>query len=139
MSLLLLLADYEGPQDSGSAFISVLCLAGLAIVGSFTFAYAAHCFFAIADGTAAGAADGTWPEEPMTDRFGKAVWLGWALLVVGGPAYLIGGLIAGVKIGSWFIGPLCVGLLFPLVMLSMQCGGSLMHVVNLEAYRRLTK
>ncbi len=139
MTAFLLIAGYEGPQDAGSAFASVLCLAGLAITGSLTFAYAAHCFFAIADATAAGQDDVKWPDEPMTDRFTKAVWLGWTLLLVGGPTYAFGGIVAGAKIGSWLIGPLGVGLLFPLALLSMQSGGSLMHVVHHEAFRRLAK
>ncbi len=139
MTPLLLLADYEGPQSTGEAFASVLCIAGLAITGSFTFAYIAHCFFAIADGTSAGQDEVKWPDEPMTDRFGKAVWLGWALLLAGGPTHLFGRIIAGPKIASWLIGAVGLGLLFPLLMLSMQIGGTLIHVVHHEAYRRLVK
>jgi hypothetical protein len=134
-----LFADYEGPQDFGSALFTLLSIAGLAAVGSLTFAYIAHCFFGIADSTSAGDDEVKWPEEPMIDRFCKAIWLGWALLLAGGPTYLVGSIIAGPKIGAWLIGPVGVGLLFPLFMLSMQIGGTLMHVVHHEAYRRLTK
>jgi hypothetical protein len=135
----LLLADYEGPQDFVSALMTMLCIAGVAIVGSITFAYVSHCFFGVADSTAAGDDEVKWPEEPIIDRFGKAIWLGWALLLAGGPTYVFGRILVGPKIGSWVIGSVGVGLLFPLFMLSMQIGGSLMHVVHHEAIRRLTK
>jgi hypothetical protein len=61
------------------------------------------------------------------------------LLLAGGPTYLFGRVIAGPKVASWLIGPVGVGLLFPLFMLSMQTGGTLIHVVHHEAYRRLTR
>lgn len=139
MTQLMLLGDYAGPQDPGSAVFTVLSLAGLAAVGTVTLVYMSHCFFAIADGTAAGQDQIKWPEEPMIDRMGKAVWFGWALLLAAGPTYLMGGLVAGPKIGSWFIGPIGLGLLFPIIMLSLQIGGSLATVVHVEAYRRLTR
>lgn len=134
-----LIADYAGPQDPGSAFFSVLSIAGLAAVGSVTFVFIAHCYFAIAEATSAGQDDIKWPDEPMLDRIGKAVWFGWALLLAAGPINLIGGIIAGPKIGGWLIGPIGVALLFPLILLSMQLGSSLASVVHHEAIKRLTK
>lgn len=139
MTALVLLADYEGPQDFGEAMTTMLCIAGLAVVGSYTFTYIAHCFFAVAEATASGQDEVKWPDEPMTDRLGKAIWLGWALLLAGGPTFILGQAIAGPRVSTWLIGPVGIGLLFPLFMLSMQSGGSIFHVVQADAYRRLTR
>lgn len=139
MTAQLLLAQYVGPQDFGSAMITVGCIAGLAIVGSLTFAFVAHIFFGIADGTAAGQDEIKWPEEPMTDRFTKAIWLGWTLLLTASPTHLFGRALAGPRMASWLIGLFGTALLFPLFLMSMQIGGSLLHVIHPDAYRRLTK
>jgi hypothetical protein len=56
-------------------FSSLLILG--VIVGVFLLAYAAHCFFTVLQGTAAGLDEVAWPDEPILD------WLRQALHVLG--------------------------------------------------------
>jgi len=136
----LLFAQMVGPKDFGSAIIAAACVAGLAIVGAYTFAYAAHAFFAVAETTAGGQDAVTWPDEPLVDRLGKAVCLAWIGCVGLGPAYLVAGAAAGDRpLATWAFALAVYGLLFPVFLMSVQVSGSPVLILHPDAVRRLMR
>src|SRR5438128_2020742 len=119
------LAQLVGPADFGSAILTAVSVAGLAVVGGYTFAYLAHVFFAVAEQTAAGQDDITFHGELFVDRLGKAAVLAWLTAAGLAPAYAAGRLLSGDRpLAAWIFAAAGFGLLFPLFALSAQAGGS---------------
>jgi hypothetical protein len=123
----------------GPAIITAFSMAGLAIAGGSTFSYAAHAFAAIAEGTSAGQDEIAWPDEPLVDRLGKAAILGWVVLVCAALPFIIGKIIAGEGVGTWIFTLCGFGLVFPVVMLSIQSSQSMFSIINPGTIARLAK
>lgn len=135
-----LFAQMVGPGDFGRAIIATACIAGLAIVGCYTFAFAAHAFFAVAENTSGGQDEMAWPDEPLVDRLGKAVCLLWVGFVGLGPAFFVARLAAGNRpIATWGFALAIFGLLFPVFLMSVQVSGSPVLILHPDAVRRLLK
>ncbi len=65
----------------GNAILFFMSLIATVILGSYTLAYAAHCVLTVIDGTAAGADDVDWPDEPILDWLWKFVYLLWLVML----------------------------------------------------------
>lgn len=128
-----------GPTDFGSALRTVVGVAGLAVFGGYTFSFAAHAFAVIAEGTAAGQDEVAWPNDPLVDRIGKAAIMGWVFLVSASVPFIIGKIIAGVGIGTWIFTLTGFGLVFPIVVLSIQSSNSLFGIINSGLLARIAK
>jgi hypothetical protein len=74
---------------AGSVILFVLSLAALAIVGSFTFAYAAHSYLVVAQATAAGLDKVEWGDDPILDWLYEALYVGGVVLLWVMPAGLL--------------------------------------------------
>jgi hypothetical protein len=61
----------------GAAIVFVCLLAAFGLFAVFTVAYAANCFLVAVEQTAAGIDEVAWPDEPLVDWLGKAVFLVW--------------------------------------------------------------
>jgi hypothetical protein len=117
-------------SNAPTAIWAALCVAALGIVGSYTFAFAAHLFFAISDATSGGQDDLTWPDEPLLDRLGKGVMMAWLVLVSLGPGFIIGRALSGDRSGpAMLFAASLFGLVFPLVLLSVQASGAIFGIV----------
>jgi len=128
-----------GPGDFGSALMMVVAVAGLAIVGGYTFSYASHVFSVIAEGTAAGQNEITWPDEPLVDRLGKAAIMAWVFLVSASAPYIVGKICAGNGIGAWIFTLTGFGIVFPVIVLSVRSSNSLFGIINSEVVARIAK
>jgi hypothetical protein len=128
-----------GLDNFGKAIMTAVSVAGLAICGGYTFSYAAHAIAAVAEGTAAGQKEIAWPDEPLVDRFGKAVILLWLVLVGAALPFIIGKIIAGEGIGTWIFTLCGLGLFFPIVFLSTQSSHSMWNIIDPDTLGRLLK
>lgn len=113
---------------AGEAIFFVLSLVALVIVGTYTFAFAAHSFFTVVVGTAAGENEVRWPDEPMIDWLWQAVYLAWLIGVWLAPAILVGQMMVGESPrGPWALAIVTVilfWLLFPIGLLSSMSASS---------------
>jgi hypothetical protein len=126
------------PSNAGPAIFAALCIAGLAIVGSYTFAFAAHVFFAVAEATAAGQDELAWPDEPLLDRLGKGLALAWLVLVSLAPAFIVSRAVTGDRpAATWTLAASIFGLLFPVIFLSVHSAGSFIAVLYPPAIGRI--
>jgi hypothetical protein len=75
--------------EAGNVILFVLSLAGWAIVASFTFAYAAHCYLVVTQATAAGLDRVEWGDEPIIDWLYEALYVGFVVLLWVMPAGLL--------------------------------------------------
>ena len=117
-------------ENAPTAIWAALCIAALSIIGSYTFAFAAHLFFAISDATSGGEDDVTWPDEPLLDRVGKGVSMAWLVLVSLGPGFILGRAPSGDRSGPAFLFAMSgFGLVLPLVLLSVQSAGTMFGVL----------
>src|SRR5262245_36116062 len=128
-----------GPGDFGSALMMVLAVAGLALVGGYTFSYASHVFAVISEGTAGGQDEITWPDEPLVDRLGKAAIMAWVFLVCASIPFIVGRIFAGQSIGAWIFTLTGFGIVFPIVVLSVRSSNSLFGIINSAVLARLAK
>lgn len=115
--------------NAGVVIISVCLIALLGIVGTLVLAYAAQCFGVVVEETAAGLDEIVWPSEPPTEWMGRAVLLGWQVLVWLAPLGLLLRALkpAFVKEEPWLIVVLVgviLWLFFPIGVLSALTGGS---------------
>ncbi|MFL5327447.1 MAG: hypothetical protein ACJ8C4_00920 [Gemmataceae bacterium] len=125
-------------SNAGPAVFSALCLAGLAVIGSYTFSFVAWAFFSVAEATAGGQNDVTWPDEPLLDRFGRGLALSWLMLVSLVPAFIMGRIISGDRTAAAFSFALCgFGVVFPIVVMSAQSALSPMIVFYPPAIARM--
>ncbi len=132
----LLLAQYS---EVGPSIVKAFSVAGLAIVGGYTFSYAGHVFAAIAEGTAGGQDEIVWPDEPLVDRLGKAAVLGWVVLVCASLPFIIGKIIAGQSVGTWIFTLCGFGMIFPVVVISIHSSNSMFTILNPSAIARMLK
>ena len=88
--------------DFGSAIVTAVSVAALAIAGGVTFAYFAHCFFAVVEATSVGQDMIAWPDEPLVDRISKSLWMAWIVLLTAAPTYIFGPAIFGHRAAGWF-------------------------------------
>lgn len=126
--------------NAGTAIMSAASLAGFAIFGSYTVAYLAHCFTSIADATAGGADEVTWPDEPFLDRLGRGVGFAWLWVVTVAPLYVLGLVCSGGRAyAATFFALAASPLLFPVVYLSVHESGSMFAIISPAVIARLAK
>ena len=125
-------------EHAPTAIFAALSVAGLAIVGTYTFAYFAHVFFTIVEATSGGQDEITWPDEPIVDRLGKAAILVWMIMISLIPGYIVGQALSGQRPGPTFlIAASIAGLVFPVVLLSVQSVGNFFYIINPPIIKRL--
>ncbi len=124
----------------GPAVMAAVCTAGVAIIGSYIFTYAAYVFFAILDATAGGQDELSWPDEPMLDWMHKGMVLAWLVLVSAGPSFIVGRAMAREHTSiALTVSAGCFAILFPLVVLSVQTAGSMFAVLYPPALGRMLR
>jgi hypothetical protein len=123
-----------------TAFLFVPLLAFAWIFGLAVAAHAAHYFLSIVEGSATGLARNIssrrgsfrtgirdcvdWPDDHLTDYFAKMFYLGYMVALWGGPAVLVGRLIAGPTPLAAIIAGVAFWLFFPIGQLSSLASGS---------------
>ena len=60
---------------AGPVIVFMFLLVGTVIVSTYVLAYAAYCFLVVVQDTAAGIDEVIWPNEPVQDWLGEAVYL----------------------------------------------------------------
>jgi hypothetical protein len=68
--------------EAGSAILFICTLVGVTIVAVYTFGYAGVSLLNVFQKTAAGAEELSWPDEPMADKAGRALYFGVLLALV---------------------------------------------------------
>jgi hypothetical protein len=133
-----------GTGDFVSAIRFVILLLLATISGAGILAYAAHVFLTIAQQTAGGLDEVSWPKEPWFDWIGKALHLGWlvafwvvplgfVLRVIGPETLATSALLyAGVPAAFFW-------LLFPITLLSSFSAGSMLALVRPEVFARMAR
>src|ERR671932_667831 len=64
-----------GAFGNALIFLCLLMLEGL--VSAYFLSFAAYSFLVVVEGTAAGADEVDWPDEPLVDRLGRALQVAW--------------------------------------------------------------
>jgi hypothetical protein len=129
---------------AGQAILFVILLVMLTISGAYILAYAARCFVLIAQQTAGGLDEVTWPSESILDWLARAVHLAWLVILWLAP---VGFVLRAVRPDS---GPGSVGLyvgvpaflfwiLFPITLLSSFSADSPWVLFRLEVLRRMAR
>src|SRR5262245_23989904 len=77
----MLFAQEAEAANAAGAFVNVVVLILLSFLGAYVLVGAAHAYLAIVQGTASGADEVEWPDDPFLDRVGQAVYLFLLLLV----------------------------------------------------------
>lgn len=75
--------------SAGNAILFVVSLVALTMVALYTFAFAAHCYLVVVQGTAVGLDRVDWPDEPIVDWLYQSLHLGGLLLLWLVPAGLL--------------------------------------------------
>ncbi|MBM3981221.1 MAG: hypothetical protein FJ304_13210 [Planctomycetes bacterium] len=121
-------------------FIPALVLAALC---AFAFVlFAAHYYLTVLEGTAAGAKEIAWADEPITDNFWKPFYLAGLLCLWLGPAYVIGRALATNTQLAWvgFAVPVLVTwLLYPVSQLSSLSASSVWTPLSAQVFARLAQ
>jgi hypothetical protein len=84
----------------GVAILFFFAAAGVAIVGLFYLAYAAHCFLVVLESTAAGDDEVVWPDEPMLDWLWKLLYLAGLVSLWLVPVSLFAEVVLGQSLGG---------------------------------------
>lgn len=125
------------PGAAGGAIVFFMFLIGAVIVGLYAFAYSAHIFLSVVEGTAAGNDEIVWPSDPYVDWLWKGVYLAWLIAVL-----LVPLLIASHWIASGQLIYVTAGmfwLIFPVVLLSSMSASSRWFVFSISLMARLAK
>lgn len=123
------------PGAAGGAIVFFMFLIGAVIVGLYAFAYSAHIFLSVVEGTAAGNDEIAWPSDPYVDWLWKGVYLAWLIAVL-----LVPILIASHWIASGFLIYVVAGLfwlLFPMILLSSMSASSRWFIFSIALLPRL--
>jgi hypothetical protein len=75
--------------SAGQAIFFVLSLVAWTIVAGYTFAYAAHCYLVVAQGTSTGLDRVEWADDPILDWLPEALYVGGVVLIWLVPAGLL--------------------------------------------------
>ncbi len=121
----------------GGAIFFVLCLATTMIVGTFVFAYAAHCFFTVVEHTSAGNDEIIWPDGPFYDWLWEAVYMLWLVALWLGPIVLA---LRAATEGSarvLVVSAALFWLFFPLMLLSSMSASSRWMLLSPRLLSRL--
>jgi hypothetical protein len=92
------------PGAAAGALIFFMLLAGAVIVGLIAWTIAAHLFLSVVEGTAAGADEVHWPNEPYVDWLWKAVFVAWIAAIWLIPAGIIGRVLSEHTAAFWAFG-----------------------------------
>jgi hypothetical protein len=133
-----------GTGDFLSAIQFVILLLLATVSGAYILAYTAHVFVTIAQQTAGGHDEITWPKDPWYDWIGKALHLAWLVvfwvvplgfvLRIVGPDSLAASAILFVGVPA-----ACFWLVFPITLLSSFSAGSALALFRVEVFRRMAR
>jgi hypothetical protein len=125
-----------GIEGAGPAIFFVLLLTAAMIVGTYVYAYTAHCFFTIFEQTASGNDEVVWPSGPFLDWLWEAVYLSWLLALWLGPIVLAVRAAAN-STSALIFAAVAVWLFFPLTLLSSMGAVSRWTLLSPQVVRRL--
>jgi hypothetical protein len=127
-----------------SAMMFVILLVATAILGAYLAAYAAHVFLTIAQQTAGGLDEITWPKDPWLDWIGRALHLIWLVafwvVPLGFVLRLIGPESLAASAALHLVVPAALfWLLFPVTLMSSFSANSPWVLLRPEALRRMVR
>jgi hypothetical protein len=119
----------------GGAIFFVLTLVVTMVVGTFVFAYAAHCFFTVVEQTAAGNDEVDWPNVPYVDWLWEVVYILWLAALWMAPFAFTANSRAGTA--GLIVSAALVWLFFPISLLSSMSASTRWALVSPALLRRL--
>jgi hypothetical protein len=124
------------PSAAGPAIIFVLLIAATMIVGTYVYAYTAHCFLTVFEQTASGNDEVVWPSGPFLDWLWEAVYLLWLSAIWLGPIVLAVRAAANAS-SALVVAAIFVWLFFPFTLLSSMGATSRWTLLSPQLIRRL--
>lgn len=132
----------QGTRPMAGAIVFMVSLAAAAVCGFVFLLFLSHCYLTVLESTGAGAKEVVWISEPMTDHFGKLVYLGWLIGLWLGPAVFIGRALTTGTATPWlaFAVPLLVlWVCFPVSQLSSLSATSMWYPLVPDVFTRLAQ